>query len=443
MKQKLLLLLTAALVWFTIGCNKSSPPTEPPPDKHPNVEIIVDDLSSTEAWFNISLSDTLINNRVILKLDNITFKEFNLALQDTNLFLDSLDYNKAYTLKGFLFDDDKLINSTETLFRTLDITSSNFSWQIFKAGTVPSNPSGWRDVTIVNENDIWVVGEVYLLDSLGNNDPQAYGAAHWDGIEWSIFGVPYRRSPFLTEFRPGKLRSVINFGSNAVYATSGYNLLKWNGSKWEEKVVTLDVTIYKIWGSDENNIYGAGYNGNVYRYTGNTWEKLPNLTDIHLMDVYGTPDGSKVWICGYSVDMTKSILLEYEGNNGRILWERIGKPPIIQPQYASTVWSGKNNMYFAGGREIYQKYFYSDSIYVIHLINNWPYRIRGQGYNDIFVTGDLGMIWHFNGIAWFLINETSSDDILNSIAANNNTLVAVGTTYEQFPPRALIYLGKR
>jgi len=55
----------------------------------------------------------------------------------------------------------------------------------------------------------------------------------------------------------------------------------------------------------------------------------------------------------------------------------------------------------------------------------------------------LGMIWHFNGIAWFLINETSSDDILNSIAANNNTLVAVGTTYEQFPPRALIYLGKR
>jgi len=439
-KQKLLLLLTAALVWFTIGCNKSSPPTEPPPDKHPNVEIIVDDLSSTEAWFNISLSDTLINNRVILKLNNITFKEFNLALQDTNLFLDSLDYNKAYTLKGFLFDDDKLINSTETLFRTLDITSNNITWQIFKPNA--SNSSSWRDVTIINDNDIWVAGEVYLFDSLGNNDTNPYGAAHWDGNEWSILKVPYRRSPFLTEFRPGKLRSIINFGSNAVYATSGYNLLKWNGSIWEEKIVTLDVDINRILGSDENNIYGAGYNGNVYRYTGSGWEKLPNLTDIHLMDVYGTPDGSKVWVCGWSNDESRSILLEYDGNNGRILWERVGSPPITQPQYASTVWAGKNKMYFAGGRKIYFKYAFSDSLYPHFGINNWPYRIRGDAYNNIYVTGDNGMIWHFNGMAWVLINE-SADNIHRAIAVKNNIVIVVGKNFEHFPPRALIYLGKR
>ena len=42
------------------------------------------------------------------------------------------------------------------------------------------------DVAIIDENNIWAVGEIYLNDSLGQPDPTPYNAVHWDGISWNL-----------------------------------------------------------------------------------------------------------------------------------------------------------------------------------------------------------------------------------------------------------------
>ena len=53
-----------------------------------------------------------------------------------------------------------------------DTTSHNFTWQTWTFGEHSS--SVLYDVVIIDENNIWAVGEIYLSDSLGQPDPHAY-----------------------------------------------------------------------------------------------------------------------------------------------------------------------------------------------------------------------------------------------------------------------------
>lgn len=66
----------------------------------------------------------------------------------------------------------------------MDTTSHNFTWQAFEFGK-QTNVSRLFDVAIINENDIWAVGEIYMNDSLGNPATNAYNAVHWDGTTGS------------------------------------------------------------------------------------------------------------------------------------------------------------------------------------------------------------------------------------------------------------------
>ncbi|MGB9664445.1 MAG: hypothetical protein ACPL25_05950 [Ignavibacteria bacterium] len=63
----------------------------------------------------------------------------------------------------------------------MDTTSHEFSWEITYLGDGGS--SVLYDVAIINENNIWAVGEIYMNDSLGRPEPNAYNAIHWDGTK--------------------------------------------------------------------------------------------------------------------------------------------------------------------------------------------------------------------------------------------------------------------
>ncbi len=41
-------------------------------------------------------------------------------------------------------------------------------------------------MAIIDENNIWAVGEIYLNDSTGQPDPHPYGIIHWNGTEWNV-----------------------------------------------------------------------------------------------------------------------------------------------------------------------------------------------------------------------------------------------------------------
>ncbi len=67
-----------------------------------------------------------------------------------------------------------------------DTTSHSFTWQTFEFGDDGASPSSLKDVAIINDSDIWAVGSVYLNDSTGQPDYNAYNAIHWDGNKWEL-----------------------------------------------------------------------------------------------------------------------------------------------------------------------------------------------------------------------------------------------------------------
>ncbi len=57
-----------------------------------------------------------------------------------------------------------------------DTTSHNFEWQITYLGEGAS--SYLKDVAIIDENNIWSVGEIYLKDSTGQYIHPPYNGVH-------------------------------------------------------------------------------------------------------------------------------------------------------------------------------------------------------------------------------------------------------------------------
>ncbi|NOX65840.1 MAG: hypothetical protein GXO85_08580 [Chlorobi bacterium] len=71
----------------------------------------------------------------------------------------------------------------------MDTTSHNFAWETYTFGGV-NGSSYLKDVAIINENNIWAVGEIHTeeTDQFDSNGVwvKPYNAIHWDGSTWEL-----------------------------------------------------------------------------------------------------------------------------------------------------------------------------------------------------------------------------------------------------------------
>jgi hypothetical protein len=187
------------------------------------------------------------------------------------------------------------------LAQTLDTTSHNFTWQTFTFG---ERTSTLYDVAIIDENNIWAVGEIYMNDSLGNPDPTFYNAAHWDGQSWQLKRILYKGGIWT-------IRAIFAFNENDIWFSAYVRY--YNGSFIELPIpdILMGWGINKIWGSSGNDLYAVGNYGNIAHYKNGSWTKIESGTTTSLTDIYG--DGENVFICGYE-DFKPTVLLKYENN---------------------------------------------------------------------------------------------------------------------------------
>ena len=81
-----------------------------------------------------------------------------------------------------------------------DTTSHSINWIIDEIGEAGSY---LKDVKIISDTSIWAVGAIYLNDSSGNRDPNAYNAIHWNGKEFEL-----KRIKFYTICGQGSISSL-------------------------------------------------------------------------------------------------------------------------------------------------------------------------------------------------------------------------------------------
>ena len=153
------------------------------PQSVSTLTLSVEDVSCTEAWLQLTTNNIQLPVTINLLKNNSLTLTFSLSTKDSLLYIDSLLPNQIYK---FLITMQQSNNaSNELSVTTMDTISHNFTCQTFTFGEHSS--SSLYDVAIINENDIWAVGEIYMNDSLGNPDPIAYNVLHWDGTSWKPF----------------------------------------------------------------------------------------------------------------------------------------------------------------------------------------------------------------------------------------------------------------
>jgi len=435
----LFLIATISLLVTSLSCHRT--PIEPEKIK---ANLIYEDALCTEAYLRLKLAYIDFPANVDLYVDKNKVNSFRTFSEDTVIMVENLLPKKSYTSYVRIYPaGGGEIVSNEVSFTTMDTTSHNFTWQIFEFGECSN--SVLYDVAIIDENNIWAVGEIYLRDSLGRCDPNAYNAVHWDGTKWELKRITVNfRGSLITP----PIEGVFAFSSTDIWFV-GSLPIHGNGTNWQmydlRTTVDPNLSVSKAWGTSSSDMYFVGRKGNIAHWDGRSWKKIESGTTISLLDIWGTSNGMEVWTCGWNANTGENILLRRQSSH----WQKIPLPNYISDtELLGTLWMyGNSEVIISGSGDIFRL-----SIFNLNLIRRVPvnlgayaYRIRGVLRNDISLVGDFSMVWHWNGVSWHMYNELYNfDDRLYGLAVSPTMIVAVGTRIINMVERkGLVLVGKR
>lgn len=442
MKFLIVLFFVSTALLLLNNCNTTEPP---PDDTKPTLNLEPGDVSCTEVWLQLNTKDLELPAELILKQYNPTGDSlsqiFILNAQDSLLYIDSLLPNQTYLYQ--VSSIQQQVSSIKQQITTMDTTSHNFTFQSWTFGTVGS--SVLYDVAIINENNIWAVGDIWISDtsSLGYTK---YNAVHWDGNQWelkkimfyTICGQPY------TGAYPAKATWIVS--ENEIWiALDGNQIAKIvNGVQTATICLpsNIDMSISKMWGTSSNDLYIVGNAGNIAHYNGTSWSRIESNTTLNINDIWGDYNpktgeweilavaSNKFLNEGSSVMKIESAI-SLELNRNGLPWS------------LSSVWFKAHKKYYIGGDGLFFNKVINDNWWKdTTFVPIYKDRVRGPNINDIVISGSNGLFSHFNGISWkhYINNELPYySGRLLSVDIKNTITVAVGWKESH----AIVTMGKR
>ena len=403
------------------SCRKSTEPLYNPQ----TLQLTVADVSCTEAWLKlkaqIAQKDSSELKLQLYRNDSLIVNK-PLIATDSVLYVDGLQPATTYSFSAKVLKNGKIQATGNKLpVTTMDTTSHNFTWQTFEFGG-QSGSSEFNDVAIIDENDIWAVGEIHTKDTDHWNEDstkwlQPYNAAHWDGEKWELKRIPFVDRNGYAWVTP--LYSIWAFSKNDIWFEGGVH---WNGNRFVSlrKNINFPSHVNKIWGTSDNNLYIVGNKGLIAHYDGKQWQRIESGTDLNFYSIWG--EGANIF-CIATKKFTEVNPQIFRIKNLKA-YEYQWPYSYLQLPYG--LWFGKKKMYVCGSK-----------VFTVELLNSqlkvkteyqpvsFLNTIKGDGYNNIFTVGAYGYIYHFNGITWKAVTNRSAKYFFN-MDLKNNMVVLVG-----------------
>mgnify|MGYP005839410871 CR=1 FL=1 len=115
----------AGLILVSLRCNTTEPPN------NASLLLSVEDVSCTEAWIMLKLSNMSLPTEVTLYKNNAAAQNNILCYGDTLLYIDSLLPNQTYSFQAAVQPSSHTseLKSNVLNVTTLDTTSHNFTFQ--------------------------------------------------------------------------------------------------------------------------------------------------------------------------------------------------------------------------------------------------------------------------------------------------------------------------
>jgi len=420
-----------------LSCNTTDPKLES------ELKLELKDVSCTEAWLQLTTNNIQLPATINLLKNNTVAQTFSLSTQDSLLYIDSLLPNQNYKFKVVANTTNNPQPTTnEVLAQTMDTTSHNFTWQTFTFGQHSS--SVLYDVAIINENDIWAVGEIYMNDSLGQPDPKRYNAVKWNGSNWTVIRIPYN---YQGEDFFNPIQSVFAFSANDIWFC-GNGVIHWDGINYIPMQIPTNIwgsyQMNKIWGSSSNDLYVVGNNGNITHYGGVSvgWKKIQSGMNLDIYDIWGDYNEKKNEFEIFAV--ASKVLVNQEK---KII--KINKTDNVTslstngiPSNLTGIWF-KNKVFYVVGSGMFRKNDIESSsewkAFHYGLTNYHIEDIRGNDLNDVVAYGSFGELLHFNGLSWkSYLDETYMNGAWGG-TIKENIICCVGLENN----KAIITIGKR
>ena len=416
------------LLLSAVGCNEESLVVPPPPEPPKAVSLNLIDVSCTEAFIKVTAADSVLPLNISLTKDNSTIANFTLTKTDTVVVDTTLQPSITYTYQTTETINGKEEKSDTLQVKSLAITSNNFTWQTFTFGNPAYGSSLLRDVAIIDENNIFAVGEIYN-DTTG----VPYNAVHWDGSSWELKKINYNGIPPI-------IHSIAVISKNDIWFDPWFH---WDGQDIQQlpiDPILMGVVVNKMWGSSEG-LYVVGNNGFVaFRNNDGMWDKIESGTTTDINDIWGyynpiSNQKSVLCVASNILHQGEYRLLAISGGNAHdtLNW--------TYNDWLKGVWF-KNQyspIYICGsGVKKYKNNIWSE----LNLPNYFTEAIRGSDYNNIFVVGDFGIAAHYNGVSWQTLNELSGIGKFLGVSIKEDIVVLCGyNTSGGIVGSALIVVG--
>jgi len=405
-----------------------------------NVQLSAADVICTEVWLKLSFADSQNGGEYRINRDGNVVLSGSFAGTDTVIVDTTVQPSKSYSYTAYRLSNGNSAEASSTLqVTTLDSTSSNFSWQLYNFGNfnATGNASTLYSVAVINDTNVWAVGEIYIPDSVGK-----YNAIRWDGIKWSQTNIYYN---YQGQNVWGTLRSIFAINENDIWFGGNVH---WNGNIFQDfpiDPVLLGNGVDNMWGNS-NGIYVIGNGGFIaFRNLSGTWQKVTSGTSLDLYDIYSS-NGKEIYVGGGKLQTYDGILLKGNANGFQTVEEGKNLPNLssqFHPYFdgvAKTVWVSNVGTVYFGGDGFYI-YTGGETNEVRTLQGNrgnadingqyfgFISQVRGLAENQMILVGEKNTIRYFNGVRWTQLGmpyDPNSGYTWLSVGMTNDLIVVVG-----------------
>ena len=256
------------------------------------------------------------------------------------------------------------------------------------------------DVCAVSDTEVWIVGEIEKQPIDGRD--VYFNVMRWNGREWNRLRVPMYDEPPQPRFP--RFRAVYAVTPDHVLFAIGNSLVRWNGESFSEDNRLLQYVgqggIQEIWGSSPDDVYLVGTDGYVVHYDGEKYQKLSTGTTYDFNDIWGVGDTAVAVASNWLFDHTYSYLLRLV--HGKTLAVPEWNTRSLGRAHKSIWFEHLNHLHVVGG---FIQEWKGDEwwTYLSHNLTDlsaFSFKIRGNAENDFFISGDLGLLVHWNGNSW-------------------------------------------
>jgi len=333
-----------------------------------------------------------------------------------------------------------------------DTTGNNFVWDIQVFGNESWSINMLYDAFIIDEDDIWAVGEIREFDG-----DTLHNYLHWDGEEWTR-GIIYEVNN--SSQLPHLFFSIYGFTHDDLWVSATLPSY-YDGNIWYKYMPADDGFptnlggIMHIWGTSSSNMYFSEHSGDIIHWDGETFTIMETTTgsgsqynsQYPIQDLYGI-DENHIWtLAGDPNLLTEDYPLKLSFYDGEEWTDQYIITSALQEDnqlggriygiwaygdtsYASAALNGLWHESISNGEG---SYFPLDSLDTENAAYARGRGIDGNNYNDIFTVSIFAKFAHYNGATWFFGNEIYSfleENYINygctGLDVNGNTILLYG-----------------